>query len=98
MPQRGPLPSQRMSLAILKSVTAMVWSWPLASTNGVLGGLGLRSGCRLRGTHADSGVWVMFGDHALAELGVGIDAGADGGAADGQFAEGVDGAAATLVA
>ena len=33
MPQRGPLPSQRRSLAIFVSDTAMVLRWPLASTS-----------------------------------------------------------------
>jgi hypothetical protein len=33
MLQRGPLPSQRMSLAIFVSETAMVLSSPWASTN-----------------------------------------------------------------
>src|SRR5206468_9490644 len=32
IPQRGPLASQRMSFAILVRLTAMVLSWPLAST------------------------------------------------------------------
>ena len=33
MPHRGPLPSQRMSFAILNRLTAIVFSGPLASTN-----------------------------------------------------------------
>src|SRR6202521_5277597 len=36
MPQRGPLPSQRMSFAILNRLTAIVFSWPLASTTASL--------------------------------------------------------------
>ena len=36
MPHRGPLPSQRMSLAILKRVTAIVFRCPLASTTASL--------------------------------------------------------------
>ena len=32
MPHRGPLPSQRISFAILKRVTAIVFNSPLAST------------------------------------------------------------------
>ncbi len=36
MPQRGPLPSKRMSFAILNRLTAMVFSWPLASTTASL--------------------------------------------------------------
>ena len=33
MEQRGPEPSRRMSLAILKSEVAMALSWPWASTS-----------------------------------------------------------------
>ena len=36
MPQRGPLPSQRISLAILNRLTAIVFRWPLASTTASL--------------------------------------------------------------
>ncbi len=36
MPHCGPEPSQRMSLAILKRLMAMVLSWPLASTSASL--------------------------------------------------------------
>jgi hypothetical protein len=32
MPQRGPLPSQRISFAILNNLTEIVFRWPLAST------------------------------------------------------------------
>ena len=84
-PARGPDASQRMSLAIFMSDTASVLSAPLAITS---------ASCAARAANlfgADTnGRPVRLGDlrgGALGELGVRVEPGADGGAADGELVE-----------
>ncbi len=77
MPQRGPLASQRMSLAILVMATAMARSWPAASQTASLAAWASKwfwaSG------EGDPGDLGQLASHAGPELRVRVDAGTDGG-------------------
>ncbi len=84
-PRRGPEPRKRMSLAILIRLTATVLSAPEVSTTASRAALRFevigrfaKGKARFRGD---------AGDGAAGEFGVGIDARADGRAAQGQFAQ-----------
>ena len=91
MPQRGPLPSQRMSLAILKSETAIVLSWPLAWTSPSFAALRFEMIARF--APGDAGLILEMPHDDAGKIRMAIQSGADGGAADRQFLEGGDGVA-----
>ena len=84
-PQRGPDASQRMSLAIFISDTASVLSAPLANTSASCAA----SAANLFGRRHERQAGEL-GDlrrGTLGELGVRVEPGADGGAADGELVE-----------
>ena len=82
-PQRGPLPIQAMSLAILVRETATTLSAPDTSTRAS------RAPCASNGSAGggdrQAGVPGQALPHALGELAVGVEAGAGGRAAQGQL-------------
>ena len=83
MPQRGPLPSQRISFAILNRLTAIVLSWPLASTTASL--RALRFEMIFRFAKCDAGALFEMAHHFAREIRVPIQPGADRGAAEREF-------------
>ena len=83
MPQRGPLPSQRMSFAILNRLTAIVFSWPLASTNASFAAL--RFEMIFRFAKRNSGALLEMAHHFFRKIEVAIQSGADGRAAEREF-------------
>ena len=87
MPARGPEPSQRMSLAIFISAAASVLSAPDANTNSSCEASAANLlGCERNGS--PSGRRACGG--AFGELGMRVQAGADGGAADREIVEPVE--------
>ena len=84
-PARGPEPIRRMSFAIFVSETATTFSAPEASTSAS------RAACASKGSAGgrivEAGLVGQPGAHALGELGVRVQAGADGGAAERDLAE-----------
>ena len=85
IPERGPDPIQRRSLAILVSDTATDLRAPDASTETVAVGLGLE---RVGGRHdLEPGVGDQPRAHARRELGMRVQAVADGGAAKRDLAD-----------
>ena len=84
-PARGPDASQRMSLAIFISDTASVLSAPLANTSA---SCAASAANLLRRRHErQAGELGDLRRGALGELGVRVEPGADGGAADGELVE-----------
>ena len=77
-----------MLLATLNSVAAMVRNWPWHSTRPSR--WALASKWSAASTKRDAGFAGQQFAHAAAELGMGVDAGADGRAADGQLEQGLD--------
>ena len=82
-PQRGPLARKRMSLAILNSATAAPRSAPLAAT--AASRAALRFEVVDRFAEGEAGDLGQAGDHPARKLGVGVEAGAEGGTAQGEF-------------
>ena len=84
-PARGPEPMKRMSFAIFVSETATVFSAPEAST------MPSRAACASNGSAGgeivEAGLLAEDRAHALRELRVRVEAGADGGAAERDLAE-----------
>ena len=88
-PQRGPEASQRMSLAIFISEAASVFERAAGEDELVVGGergefVGMRA-------ERQAGQLGDLAGGALGEFGMGVEPGADGGAADGQIVEAVEG-------
>ena len=83
MPQRGPLPSKRISFAILKRLTAIVLRWPLASTTAILGAL--RFEMIFRFAKCDPGPLFEMAHHFGREIAMTIEPGADCGPAEREF-------------
>ncbi len=88
MPQRGPLPRRRTSLAILKHATASVRSAPLAATSGFV--TGERGELVRRGAERRARELRDLGGHALRPLRVRVEPRADGGAAERELVEAVE--------
>ena len=74
-----------MSLAILKRLTAMVLSWPLASTTRVFRALRFEMICRF--AERDAGPLLEMTHHFARKIVVPIQPGADRGAAEREFLE-----------
>ena len=72
-----------MSLAILKRLTAMVLSWPLASTDGIF--RALRFEMIFRFAKRDAGPLFEMAHHLCGKFEVAIESGADRGAAEREF-------------
>ena len=87
-PQRGPEASQRMSLAIFMSEAASVLSAPLAKTSSSWAESAANLlGCERKGRLVSSAIFLAA---RIGEFGMGVEAGADGGAADGEIVEAVE--------
>ena len=85
MPQRGPEPIQRMSLAIFIRLTATVFKHPTGLDQGILRPLRLEMVLRL--AELDTGELAEAGDNALGKLGMGVEASPDRRPSQGQLSQ-----------